>query len=199
VLDWLSDVCDSWYMMADLRNIMSGIFTKAQEWEIIDESRVNPMSKVKLPRKWKARPERILDENQTARVLALGNLIGRYQDWIASNKITDPEAWIFAQEDDPRGRCGTREFGRPSRRRRPPRAATSPVWGHIPYAEPTSPGGRKWAARPSRLARSPHRRPIEAAGGTDPPDSGQAGEGGQAGEQDKQGCRNPGGAGGMTA
>ena len=24
--------CDSWYMMADLRNIMSGIFSKAQEW-----------------------------------------------------------------------------------------------------------------------------------------------------------------------
>ena len=163
VLDWLSDVCDSWYMMADLRNIMSGIFTKAQEWEIIDESRVNPMTKVKLPRKWKVRPERILDENQTARVLArledphlliaetciatgarisevlglklkhveldlgairieqrnwrmdidqpkseksrrvlaLGNLTGRYRDWITRNNITDPEAWIFAQEDDP--------------------------------------------------------------------------------------------------
>jgi integrase len=70
VIDWLTAVCDSWYMMADLRNIMSGIFTKAQEWEIIDGSRVNPMSKVSLPKKWKVRPERILDEDETVRVLA---------------------------------------------------------------------------------------------------------------------------------
>ena len=32
VLDWLHEECVSWHMMADLRNIMSGIFTKSQEW-----------------------------------------------------------------------------------------------------------------------------------------------------------------------
>lgn len=32
VLDWLQKESGSWYMMTDLRNIMSGIFTKAQEW-----------------------------------------------------------------------------------------------------------------------------------------------------------------------
>lgn len=32
VLDWLQRESGSWYMMTDLRNIMSGIFTKAQEW-----------------------------------------------------------------------------------------------------------------------------------------------------------------------
>ena len=31
VLDWLQQESGSWFMMTDLRNIMSGIFTKAQE------------------------------------------------------------------------------------------------------------------------------------------------------------------------
>ena len=30
VLDWLQHECSSWYMMVDLRNIMSGIITRAQ-------------------------------------------------------------------------------------------------------------------------------------------------------------------------
>jgi hypothetical protein len=29
-------------MMTDLRNIMSGIFARAQEWEILDETFANP-------------------------------------------------------------------------------------------------------------------------------------------------------------
>jgi integrase len=57
-------------MMADLRNIMSGIFTKAQEWELLPETFANPMRRVKLPKKWKVRPERILTEEETVRVLA---------------------------------------------------------------------------------------------------------------------------------
>ncbi len=48
-------------MMADLRNIMSGIFTKAQEWEILPDTFANPMRRVKLPRKWEVREKRILD------------------------------------------------------------------------------------------------------------------------------------------
>jgi len=70
VIDWLHETCESWYMMADLRNIISGIITKAQEWEIIPESYANPMQRVKLPKKWEVREKRILDEDQTARVLA---------------------------------------------------------------------------------------------------------------------------------
>jgi hypothetical protein len=38
VLDWLLNTCTSWGMIADLRNMMSGIFTKAQEWEILPDS-----------------------------------------------------------------------------------------------------------------------------------------------------------------
>ena len=70
VIDWLHETCESWYMMADLRNIISGIVTKAQEWEIIPESYANPMQRVKLPKKWEVREKRILDEDQTAGVLA---------------------------------------------------------------------------------------------------------------------------------
>ena len=57
-------------MMADLRNIMSGIFSKAQEWEILPDTFANPMRRVKLPRKWGVREKRILTEEQTARVLS---------------------------------------------------------------------------------------------------------------------------------
>jgi integrase len=57
-------------MMADLRNIMSGIFSKAQEWEILPDSFANPMHRVKLPKKWEVREKRILNEEQTARVVA---------------------------------------------------------------------------------------------------------------------------------
>ncbi len=39
-------------MMTDLRNIMSGIFTKAQEWEVLPDTFANPISRVKLPKKW---------------------------------------------------------------------------------------------------------------------------------------------------
>lgn len=69
VLDWLMTECDSWYMMADLRNIMSGIFSKAQEWEILPDTFANPMRRVKLPRKWEVREKRILNEDESARVL----------------------------------------------------------------------------------------------------------------------------------
>jgi integrase len=70
VLDWLQTECESWHMMADLRNIMSGIFTKAQEWEILPDTFANPMQRVKLPRKWEVREKRILTEEQTAKVMA---------------------------------------------------------------------------------------------------------------------------------
>jgi integrase len=56
--------------MADLRNIMSGIFTKAHEWEILPDTFANPMQRVKLPKKWEVREKRILSEEQTAAVLA---------------------------------------------------------------------------------------------------------------------------------
>src|ERR1039458_6396050 len=70
ILDWLQTECESWHMMADLRNIMSGIFSKAQEWEILPDIFANSMHRVKLPRKWEVREKRILTEDQTVRVLA---------------------------------------------------------------------------------------------------------------------------------
>jgi integrase len=56
-------------MMADLRNIVSGIFSKAQEWEMLPDTFANPMQRVKLPRKWDVREKRILTEDHTVRVL----------------------------------------------------------------------------------------------------------------------------------
>jgi integrase len=70
VLDWLQEEGQSWYMMADLRNLMSGIFTKAQEWELLPDSFANPLHRVRLPRKWEVRQKRILSPEQTMRVLA---------------------------------------------------------------------------------------------------------------------------------
>lgn len=68
VLDWLQSECTSWYMMVDLRNIMSGIITRAQEWGVIPRSFANPMQWVKLGRKWSVRPDRIFTFDETARV-----------------------------------------------------------------------------------------------------------------------------------
>lgn len=70
ITDWLQATCKSWYAMDDLRNIMSGIFTKAIEWQILPENFVNPMHRVKLPPKWSVREKRILSEDETASVLA---------------------------------------------------------------------------------------------------------------------------------
>jgi integrase len=70
VQQWLQETCDSWHMMNDLRGIMSGIYTKAEDWGYWPEGRRNPMSRVKIGEKWSVRPERILTEDETVRVLA---------------------------------------------------------------------------------------------------------------------------------
>ncbi|MBI3895651.1 MAG: tyrosine-type recombinase/integrase [Acidobacteria bacterium] len=70
VLDWLQEESGSWYMMTDLRNIMSGIFTKTQEWEVLPDTLANPIARVKLPKKWQVYEKRILTEEETVRVLA---------------------------------------------------------------------------------------------------------------------------------
>src|SRR6266849_5480209 len=70
ILDWLQHECSSWHMMIDLRNIMSGIITRAQEWRLIPRSFANPMRWVKVGRKWTVRPDRILDDDETAAVFA---------------------------------------------------------------------------------------------------------------------------------
>jgi integrase len=70
VQQWLFDTCDSWHMMNDLRGIMSGIYTNAEEWGYWPEGRRNPISRVKIGEKWSVRPERILTEEETVRVLA---------------------------------------------------------------------------------------------------------------------------------
>ena len=70
ILDWLQEECSSYYMMLDLRNVMSGIFTRGQEWEIIPETFANPMARVKVGRKWTVRENHILDDDETAAVFA---------------------------------------------------------------------------------------------------------------------------------
>ena len=70
VQQWLFETCDSWHMMNDLRGIMSGIFTKAEEWGYWPEGKRNPMSRVKIGSKRNVRPERILTLEETQRVLA---------------------------------------------------------------------------------------------------------------------------------
>ncbi len=67
ILDWLQKESNSWYMMTDLRNVMSGIFTKAQEWELLPDTFANPIARVKLPRKWHVYETRILSEEETMR------------------------------------------------------------------------------------------------------------------------------------
>ena len=64
VQQWLFETCDSWHMMNDLRGIMSGIYTKAEDWGYWPEGRRNPMSRVKIGEKWSVRPERILTEER---------------------------------------------------------------------------------------------------------------------------------------
>jgi integrase len=71
VQQWLFETCDSWHMMNDVRGIMSGVYTKAEDWGYWPEGRRNPMSRVKIGEKWSVRPERILTEEETVRVLAL--------------------------------------------------------------------------------------------------------------------------------
>ena len=70
IVDWLQTTGASWYAMDDLRNIMSGVFTKAIEWEILPDSYANPMRRVRLPPKWSMREKRILTEDETVAVLA---------------------------------------------------------------------------------------------------------------------------------
>jgi integrase len=69
VQQWLFETCDSWHMMNDLRGIMSGVYTKAEEWGYWPEGRRNPLSRVKIGEKWSGRPERILTGEETIRVL----------------------------------------------------------------------------------------------------------------------------------
>jgi integrase len=49
---------------------MSGVITKAIQWEILPETFANPMSRVRMPRKWERYDKRILTPEQTAMVLA---------------------------------------------------------------------------------------------------------------------------------
>jgi integrase len=70
VVDWLQSACTSWHMMVDLRNIMSGMVTRAQEWGVIPRLFANPMQWVKLGRKWTVRLDRIYTFDETATVFS---------------------------------------------------------------------------------------------------------------------------------
>jgi integrase len=70
VQQWLFETCESWHLMNDLRGILSGIYTKAEEWGYWPEGKRSPISRVKIGEKWSVRPERILTWEETVRVLA---------------------------------------------------------------------------------------------------------------------------------
>jgi integrase len=70
VLDWLHCECQSWNTLADRRNIMSGIFTKAQEWEILPDPFTNRCTASSYPRNGKSGRSASSLEEQTAAVLA---------------------------------------------------------------------------------------------------------------------------------
>ncbi len=69
ITDWLHTECHSWALMADLKNIMGSIINKAIEWELLPETYANPIRRVKLPKKWNVWEKRILNPEQTSRVL----------------------------------------------------------------------------------------------------------------------------------
>jgi hypothetical protein len=70
--------------------------TKAEEWGYWPEGRRNPISGVKIGQKWNVRPERILTEEETVKVLARlndPNLPGhrnRHRHWRPD--LRDPRA-----------------------------------------------------------------------------------------------------------
>ncbi|MEK7406004.1 MAG: tyrosine-type recombinase/integrase [Acidobacteriota bacterium] len=70
VQQWLFETSDSWHMMSDLRGLMSAIDAKAEEWGYWPEGRRNPISRVKIGRKWHLRPSRIPTDEETVRILA---------------------------------------------------------------------------------------------------------------------------------
>jgi hypothetical protein len=55
----LADLRTSWWMTAQLRGVMSGIITKATEWEVLLETFANPTQRVKPPKKTWTREKRI--------------------------------------------------------------------------------------------------------------------------------------------
>jgi integrase len=74
VQTWLFETCDSWWMMHDLKGLLSTIYAKAADWGYWPEERRNPIMKVNIGRKWVVRPQRILTPEETERVL------GRLED-----------------------------------------------------------------------------------------------------------------------
>ncbi|MBA3913078.1 MAG: tyrosine-type recombinase/integrase [Acidobacteriales bacterium] len=66
---WLNLSCNSWHLRNDVRGILSGVFTKAQDWGYWAEGKRNPIHGVAIGEKWNIRPERILSEEETVRVL----------------------------------------------------------------------------------------------------------------------------------
>ncbi len=70
VQDWLYQNFDSWWTMNGVRNLMSAIYHKAEEWGFWEEGRRSPISRVSIGKKWYKRPRRILTMEETMKVLA---------------------------------------------------------------------------------------------------------------------------------
>jgi len=163
VEDWLYETFESWWTMNGVRNVMSAIYHKAEEWGYWEEGKRSPIVKVDIGKRTYKRPRRIPTMEETVqildhlpqphdliietciatstrisevlglklkhldleagaiaieqrvwhgevdepksesshRTLALGYLVERYRAWVKAKNITDQEAWIFAQEDNP--------------------------------------------------------------------------------------------------
>ena len=73
MLSWRRFDFTSWQPLWGAANPLAyasmAFFTKAEEWGYWPEGRRNPMSPVKIGEKWSKRPERILTEEETVKVL----------------------------------------------------------------------------------------------------------------------------------
>lgn len=139
--------------MADLRNVMSGIITKAQEWELLPDSFANPIRRVRLPKKWEVREKRILGEDEMARVLAHiaePNLLicGTCLD--TGRRISEVTALMIKHVDLDRGTIqiaqrswhGDIDEPKTEKRRR-----ASALWRSVPLRSATGGGSRSYPTR----------------------------------------------------
>lgn len=69
VQTWLFETCDSWWMMHDLKGLLSTIYAKTTDWGYWPEDRRNPIIEGGHWPKVGVRPQRILTPEETERVL----------------------------------------------------------------------------------------------------------------------------------
>jgi integrase len=70
VEDWLYATFDAWWTMRGVKKVLGALYTKAEQWGYWEESKKSPISRVQIGSKEYKRERRILNEEETVRVLA---------------------------------------------------------------------------------------------------------------------------------